>query len=96
MTYLKYISDVSTLDLNEEICTGCRKCLDVCPHEVFGIKEKKAYVIDKDNCMECGACALNCPVSAISVVPGTGCASLIIQNWLREKNINIGSGKACC
>ena len=35
--------------------------------------------------MECGACATNCPVHAITVTPGVGCAAYIIQTWIRGK-----------
>ncbi len=30
-----YLKNVVTLKLNEDKCTGCGMCLDVCPHEVF-------------------------------------------------------------
>jgi Fe-S-cluster-containing hydrogenase component 2 len=39
----------------------------------------KAAIVDKDRCMECGACALNCPFTAISVEVGVGCAIAIIN-----------------
>jgi ferredoxin len=42
--------------------------------------------------MECGACALNCPVAAIEVTPGVGCASYIIQTWIKGKDAVI----ECC
>jgi ferredoxin len=58
--------------------------------------EKRARVVDKDACMECGACALNCPVTAISVDAGVGCASGMINEWFREKNIRGVSGGGCC
>lgn len=69
---LKYLKDVVTLKLNEEKCIGCGVCVQVCPHNVFLIKEGKAYILDKDSCMECGACAKNCLVSAIEVRSGVG------------------------
>jgi hypothetical protein len=49
--------------------------------------------------MECGACALNCPVQAISVTPGVGCAVAVIQGALRgtEPCCDCSQGKgACC
>jgi len=64
----------------------------VCPHQVFAVKGHKAEIVDHDGCMECGACALNCPVSAISVTPGVGCASYIIQTWIKGKDAVID----CC
>ncbi|MGD2023929.1 MAG: 4Fe-4S binding protein, partial [Desulfobacterales bacterium] len=48
-------------------------------------------IVDLDGCMECGACAKNCPTDAIGVTPGVGCASYIIQTWIKGKNTT-----ACC
>ena len=78
MENFRYLSNVSTLHLDRDACTGCGMCEAVCPHAVFEIEEKKAAVRDHDGCMECGACANNCPVDAISVTPGVGCAAYII------------------
>ncbi len=40
---------------------------------------------DKDACMECGACVLNCQTGAIDVTPGVGCAEYIISGWINGK-----------
>ncbi|MCL1913048.1 MAG: 4Fe-4S binding protein [Eubacteriaceae bacterium] len=85
MKVLRYLEDVSTLELNGEKCTGCGSCIDVCPHGVFCIVGQKAFVADKGLCMECGACALNCPTKAIEVIAGVGCASAIIASWFSGK-----------
>jgi NAD-dependent dihydropyrimidine dehydrogenase PreA subunit len=55
------------------------------------VRDGKAEVLDREACMECGACALNCPTSAITVTPGVGCADYIIQTWLPGKR-----GASCC
>ena len=78
----KYLKNVVTLNLNDERCTGCSKCMEVCPHAVFEMKDKKASIVDKDRCMECGACAKNCAFNAISVKTGVGCAHAIITGKL--------------
>jgi NAD-dependent dihydropyrimidine dehydrogenase PreA subunit len=80
--YMKYIPDVSTLSLNTGRCTGCGMCTEVCPHNVFAIKDKKAVILDKDLCMECGACFLNCAFGALSVDRGVGCAVAIINSMI--------------
>lgn len=69
---LKYLKDVVTLKLNKDKCIGCGICVQVCPHQVFVIKEGKADILDKDSCMECGACAQNCPTDAVTVRSGVG------------------------
>jgi ferredoxin len=57
---------------------------------------KKTRIDDVDGCMECGACAKNCPADAISVTPGVGCASYIIQTWLKGKDAAACGNSECC
>ena len=95
MKGFRYLKDATTLKLNEHLCIGCGRCLEVCPHQVFTLANKKVSMLDRDACMECGACALNCPVNALSVDSGVGCASGLINEWLRERKLP-GSGGACC
>ena len=80
-----YLRDVVTLELNVDRCTGCGRCVEVCPHAVFEINERKALMIDRDACMECGACAMNCPAEAVSVRTGVGCAWAIFGQWLKKQ-----------
>ncbi len=86
MKSFRYLRNVATLELNIEACIGCGTCLEVCPHQVFSLVEKKAQLIDFDACMECGACARNCSEDAIHVDAGVGCAAGLITEWLREQN----------
>lgn len=98
MNGLLYLSDVVTLELDVTKCTGCRMCLMVCPHAVFGFENKKAVILHKDSCMECGACAINCKDQAITVKSGVGCAAGIINGILRgtEPTCDCGEGSTCC
>ena len=84
MKDFRYLPDVTTLLHNEELCTGCKTCEQVCPHNVFEITNKKAQLIDRDACMECGACVINCKDGALSVTPGVGCAAYIIKSWIKS------------
>jgi NAD-dependent dihydropyrimidine dehydrogenase PreA subunit len=95
MNTFRYLSGVTTLNLDSEICVGCGICTLVCPHQVLDVSEKKAKVVDSNGCMECGACAKNCPVEAITVKPGVGCASYIIQTWIKGKEA-ASCGPSCC
>jgi len=94
----RYLSNVTTLTLDTGKCTGCRRCTEVCPHGVFEIANKRALIADKDACMECGACALNCPANAIAVNAGVGCAAAIIMGWLTgsEPSCDCGGGSSSC
>ena len=69
--------------LDEARCNGCRMCVEVCPHAVFEMVEKRAVIRDRDACMECGACAMNCPEEALTVDSGVGCASAIITGAIK-------------
>ncbi len=93
---LRYLENVVTLRLNPAGCTGCGRCVEVCPHQVFALEGRKARIDDCDACMECGACAKNCPVRVITVDAGVGCASGMINEWLQYHNIRRGGGGSCC
>ncbi len=79
---MQYFNNVATLKLNPQLCNGCTMCTQVCPHAVFEMVNKRAQIIDVDDCMECGACVLNCQAGALSVNSGVGCASAIINGIL--------------
>jgi NAD-dependent dihydropyrimidine dehydrogenase PreA subunit len=97
MAGLTYLRNVNTLKLDSDKCNGCAMCTVVCPHAVFTIKEKKAFIEQKDLCMECGACAMNCPTNAVTVKSGVGCAAGVISGWLRgtEPVCDCGTGGCC-
>lgn len=84
MNDFRYLDDVASLTLDRDTCIGCSMCHTVCPHRVFSIHNKKAEITDFNACMECGACARNCPVNAIRVTPGVGCAPYIMSVWLAK------------
>lgn len=58
------------IDLN--ICIGSGACITACPeHDILGIVNGKATVINATNCIGHGACFHACPVEAISLRIGT-------------------------
>jgi ferredoxin len=79
---MKYLKNVATLKLNENGCTGCGTCVEVCPHNVLTLRDGKAHIADLDACMECGACAGNCPFGALEVHKGVGCAAAVLHSLL--------------
>ena len=54
------------VQINQEKCTGCGLCVDVCPVEAISMQDDKANV-DKDKCTECGLCVEACPNEVISI-----------------------------
>ena len=75
----------NSLVYNPELCNGCAKCVEVCPHAVFEMDGRKAMLIRPTACMECGACQKNCITNAIAVESGVGCAAAMIQAALTGK-----------
>ncbi len=86
----QYLHNVSTLELYRENCTGCGICINVCPHNVFMLSGNKAEIIERDRCMECGACEMNCAFNAISVKKGVGCAAAVINSFFRGTDPECG------
>jgi NAD-dependent dihydropyrimidine dehydrogenase PreA subunit len=87
---MKYLKDVVTLQYNPDLCTGCGRCLEVCPHRVIVASGSKVRIDDRDACMECGACARNCPFGAITVEEGVGCAAAIIRSFFTGEEPTCG------
>jgi len=57
--------------VNEIMCRGCGKCVEVCPYNAIGLVEKEddksvAYV-QEALCKGCGSCAVACPTGAASI-----------------------------
>lgn len=54
------------IEVISQKCTGCQKCLKVCPFQAIEIVNKTAE-INPDKCTICGACVSSCPFDAILV-----------------------------
>jgi NAD-dependent dihydropyrimidine dehydrogenase PreA subunit len=92
-------SALNTLQYDGTLCVNCGLCSTVCPHAVFESGEKKAVLKHPDDCMECGACMLNCPTHAILVDSGVGCAYALIRSAITGKEESCGcdeDGKSSC
>lgn len=59
--------------INDQTCTGCGKCLKVCPIEAISLISKdssprKIAQVNTDICLGCGVCIRNCHVKSIGLV----------------------------
>jgi NAD-dependent dihydropyrimidine dehydrogenase PreA subunit len=50
--------------IDSDRCTGCRRCVEVCPQKAIAIKNNSA-VIHQELCTQCYKCSEVCPVGAI-------------------------------
>jgi len=54
-----------TAEINEELCSGCRVCIAVCPYDAISFNEEKEISqVEEMLCKGCGACVAACPSSA--------------------------------
>ncbi len=52
------------IHIDHDLCTGCKRCVKICPYNGVDVKEGKAVI--NDRCTSCGACIDTCPENAIS------------------------------
>ncbi len=55
---------MGTPKVNDEDCTACGLCADICPFKAIKVEDKA--VIDPEECGGCTTCVYNCPNSSIS------------------------------
>jgi heterodisulfide reductase subunit A len=59
--------EAATAEINEELCSGCRICNELCPFSAITFDEdKKVSRINEVLCKGCGVCVAACPSSAIT------------------------------
>jgi len=58
---------VASIEVIQDKCIGCKKCVKVCPFGAITMEGKLA-VIDLSKCTYCGACPEACPVDAIILI----------------------------
>ncbi len=52
--------------IDEQLCTGCGACVEVCPDNTLSVEDGIAR-IRGEKCMQCGHCMAVCPVEAVTV-----------------------------
>lgn len=55
------------IDIDKDICTGCRECAKVCPAYAIVGEQGEPQTIDTDKCVMCGQCVQKCK-SYVSIV----------------------------
>jgi len=55
-------------EIDNEKCTNCGTCIEVCPVDVIEKGEEVAIIKRPNDCIGCRACEAQCPESAITVL----------------------------
>ena len=53
--------------VQDALCTGCEACIDACQFSALSMDGALA-VVDRDRCVGCGVCVLNCAADALVLV----------------------------
>jgi NAD-dependent dihydropyrimidine dehydrogenase PreA subunit len=77
------------VDLVEELCTGAADCVLVCPRDVLQMsgKRRKVEIKRPDQCIECGACIVQCPSDALRFRYDDG--SVVEPETIRTTRLNM-------
>ena len=56
-----------SVKVDAEKCVGCGECIDICPEEVFELKDEKSVPVNEEECVGCESCIEVCEEEAIIV-----------------------------
>jgi heterodisulfide reductase subunit A len=61
----KVVLEPVTAEINEEVCSGCKLCIQNCPYSAITFdEEKKVSTVTIELCKGCGTCVAGCPSGA--------------------------------
>ncbi len=63
--------------IDEDLCTGCLRCLKVCPTDAIVGAPRQIHGVLPEACSGCEACLPACPTGAIQMVP----EPVTLANW---------------
>jgi len=77
------------ISLDEEKCQGAGFCEQVCPKNCFEVDHKQhmASIPRIDDCVQCGACIVQCPFDALHFESPTG--EILTPESIREYKLNL-------
>jgi ferredoxin len=61
------MSNLSLPRIVAALCTGCGRCVEICPTQALGQVNGKAMLICPDRCTYCALCEDLCPENAIAL-----------------------------
>jgi len=67
MTLRRVRTEAITAFINEDSCTGCGTCINLCPYNAIQKDERGVAKVNDVLCKGCGVCAASCPEKAINM-----------------------------
>ncbi len=66
-SYINTFHNKARIELVTDRCTGAADCVQVCPRNVLKMngRLRKVEINDPDQCIQCGACIVQCPEDAL-------------------------------
>jgi NAD-dependent dihydropyrimidine dehydrogenase PreA subunit len=60
---------MNRVQVDSQLCEGCRLCVDACPTDVFRMDEVAGIAVPTypDDCCACLLCVEDCPTGAITI-----------------------------
>jgi NAD-dependent dihydropyrimidine dehydrogenase PreA subunit len=56
--------------IDTDKCVGDGNCVDVCPVQVYELRDNKAVAVNPDECLGCESCVEVCETGAITITEG--------------------------
>jgi MinD superfamily P-loop ATPase len=53
--------------IKDEKCSKCRRCINICPKDVFECREANVCIVNPIYCTGCDSCTAVCDEGAITV-----------------------------
>jgi len=69
LTGVYRLSPYGSIQIDEERCSSCTLCYEVCPRGVYEIDfiRRKAKIVRAKECVNCSACVQQCPQRCLSI-----------------------------
>jgi NAD-dependent dihydropyrimidine dehydrogenase PreA subunit len=59
--------DMYNVEVDKEKCIGCEECVNICPVDVYEMKDEKSFPVNAEECIGCESCVEVCEQEAITV-----------------------------
>ncbi len=88
-SYINTFHNNARIELVEECCTGAAECVQVCPRDVLHMngRRRRVEIRSPGQCMQCGACIVQCPEDALRFHYGDG--RLVEAPTIRRTRMNL-------